>query len=112
MDVPSISEPASTLPTEEVLGQPVMTEVEPISLEETLDLNDISIPETNPTPIMMETGPVTEPDYSFEQDLEPMKEITPVTPLMEATPNHSLMAAVQQLRACADAIEARVKGEF
>lgn len=106
MDVPSISEPESTLPTEEVLGQPVMTEVEPISLEETLDLNDISIPETNPTPIMMETGPVTEPDYSFEQDLEPMKEITPVTPLMEATPNHNLMAAVQQLRACADAIEA------
>lgn len=85
--------------------QPVIPEVEPVTLEETLDLNDFSIPETN-TPIEMENqGPITEPDYSFEQDLEPIPASVP-TPTIEVKSNYNLMEAVQKLRACADAIEA------
>lgn len=97
----------------EMVLEPTPVEIPQYEEPETLDLDDIMIPdyqEIIPAPVEVPTvseQPITEPDYSFEfdfgNDTNTINE--QVSPAPVQMVGNDLMSAINAIRECADAIE-------
>lgn len=86
--------------------QEPVSQIQPVTDTETLDLDDFDIPEIEPVkPIVQApTGPITEPDYSFETDLEPTISAPNPTPTPVVSSN-DIKTAIDMIRKCSSQIE-------